>query len=441
MMGRSIHFNLGTDEHGNKVYRTALALAIPPQEHVDRLAAEWKSFCSKFHIAYDSFYRTSSPEHAIQVQAIWEKLQSKGLIYKKPYIGDYCTGCEAFKATKDLIDGKCPDHPKLVLDQVKEENYFFRLSQFREELTTWIQSHPEFLKPKEKLAELTNLIANIDDVSISRVRKECPWGITVPNDSDQTIYVWFDALLNYIIAAGYPNQLQWAETIQICGPDNIKFQAVIFQAFLTALDIPHTKTLLVHGTILDPTGLKQGKSTGNGVDPIDQLEKFGLDAVRYYALAGLNTCTDSSWSEEQLIKTFNTEVCNDWGNMVARTLHLIDTKCQGKIEAPEIEFTKELDWEATEIKNHWLNLEPKAALLKTNAIVRRANAYIDKEKPWANTERQGLVLSNLYHLIVLVNELYSPVLINGTKDVLQGLEAKRKVIAFSKLNGPPTGKL
>lgn len=411
---------------------TAKKLGIDTKLHVNNLATEWLDFCKLFAIDFTSFYRTSSAEHAIKVQSIWNTLANKGLIYKKQYVGRYCIGCEAFKSDKELVEDKCQDHPTLELSAVAETNYFFKLSQFKPALLSWLTAHPEFLIPKDKRPELLNLLDSSEDISISRVSEVCPWGVKVPDDDSQTIYVWFDALLNYIIAAGYPNKLEWENAVQICGPDNLRFQAIIFQAFLIALDIAPTKTLLVHGTILDAHGHKQSKTTGNVISPLDQLSKFGLDAVRYYALAGLNTCTDSAWSEDHLIQCFNNEVCNDWGNTVSRVLHLLDTKCGGELIKGDPNFLTRLEELETIANTAWDELQIKQALAKTNDIVRWASAYIDTEKPWNNPECMQIV-SNLYYLLVTVNKLYSPVLLNGSKLIEVALINKKKVIAFTKL--------
>lgn len=399
---------------------------------MDKLSEQWKEFCELFSINYTSFYRTSTAEHGAKVQDIWKILELKGLIYKKPYVGKYCIGCESFKLDKELVAGKCPDHPTLELVNIEETNYFFKLSLFRETLLKWVSANPNFLLPADKTAELLNLLSASEDISISRTKEACPWGVEVPGDPNQTIYVWFDALLNYIIAAGYPDNLVWENVVQICGPDNLRFQAIIFQAFLEALNIPHTTTLLVHGTILDSQGRKQSKTTGNVIDPIDQLNKYGLDAVRYYALAGLNTYSDSSWSEEQLIQCFNSDICNDWGNTVSRVLHLISTKCNGEVLEVEEAFLTKLKADEAEVIKTWQEFQPKLALAKTNEIVKRASAYIDTEKPWKNANYHQ-VISNLYHLLVVVNNLYSPVLINGTKTISAGILNKSKVITFTKL--------
>lgn len=428
-----VHFNIGLDEHGLKVWSKSQELNISPEEHINNLTTLWKEFCEKFDIQYDSFYKTSDSTHHGKVKIIWQRFVDRGDIYKKSYSGNYCVGCESFKSDKELIDGKCQDHPTTEITIVNEENYFFKLSNYKEALSEWIESNPTFLEPKNKLDELRNLIDGSEDISISRLRKNCPWGVSVPNDDDQVIYVWFDALLNYIFAAGYlTDNFQWDNVIQLCGPDNLRFQAVIFQSFLLSEGIKNTDKLLVHGTILDKDGRKISKSLGNVVDPIEQLEKYGLEAVRYYAIAGLNTYSNSSWDEDDLVKLWNSHIVNEWGNLLSRVLHLIDIKCNGSvtIEADK-SFIDDLYKYKSEVTNLWDKFKVKDALNKTNDIVKYANKYLTDTKPWAS-DTYEVELANLKELLIVVNELYRPVL-NKSDIISEYIKQGKKQIIFNRL--------
>ena len=430
------HFNVGLDEHGLKVWEKANELGITPEQHVDNLTKLWKEFCVKFNIDYDSFYKTSDKSHHDKVQVIWSKFLKNGDIYKAPYKGKYCKGCESAKQDSELVDGKCVDHPTTEIELVEEENYFFKLSKYREPLLKWITDNPNFLEPQSKLEELKNLIIGSDDISISRTKEKCPWGVSVPNDDSQVIYVWFDALLNYIFAAGYlsDGNFKWDNVIQLCGPDNLRFQAVIFQAFLEAEGLKKSDKLLVHGTILDKDGRKISKSIGNVIDPIDQLEKFGLDAVRYYSLAGLSTYSNSNWSEEDLKHLWNSDIVNDWGNLVSRVLHLVDIKCGGRItRLPESEFNDTINKYKDEISTLWNEFKVKDALRKTNELVKFANKYINDVKPWASANCD-VELSNLVALIKTVNILYIPLFGKEKyKEVSRIIETGKKEILFSRI--------
>ena len=428
-----VHFNIGLDEHGLKVWSKANELKISPEIHIKNLTEVWLDFCKKFKIDYDSFYKTSDKSHHDKVKIIWNRFVERGDIYKKSYYGNYCIGCESFKLDKELIDGKCPDHPTTVLNLIEEENYFFKLSKYKDSLSEWIKNTPGFLQPSSKLDELKNLITSSDDISISRLKENCPWGVSVPNDDTQVIYVWFDALLNYIFAAGYLTEdFNWDNVIQLCGPDNLRFQAIIFQSFLESEGIKKTDKLLVHGTILDKNGKKMSKTLGNVVDPFDQLEKFGLDAVRYYTLAGLNTFSDSGWNEEDLVKLFNSDICNDWGNLISRVLHLIDIKSVNICQIDN-HFKIKIDGLVSEVNDLWIDFKVKDALIKTNEIVKFANKYINDEKPWSN-DNYSDVLNNLYYLLRVVNNLYLPVFPDVYPIIEVSLNECKKVILFNKIN-------
>ena len=233
----NVFFNIGSDEHGLKIYEKAKENKVNVKDFVDSNVKNIKEFCSLFNISYDNFYRTTDEKHIKNVYKIWDACLQKGDIYKKKYEGLYCVGCESFKLEKDLVDGKCPDHNKEPI-KISEENYFFKLSNYKEKLLDFIDANPEWLKPKEKINELKNFIKDMEDISISRLREKIFWGIEVPNDPTQLVYVWFDALTNYIAAVGYYDNPKMLEEfwpgVQIFGPDNLRFQCAIFQGMLAS---------------------------------------------------------------------------------------------------------------------------------------------------------------------------------------------------------------
>lgn len=433
-IGDNVHFNVGLDEHGVKVWDKSQELGIPTIEYVSNLTDIWKEFCHKFNIEYDSFYKTSDPKHHENVKIIWSKFVDRGDIYKGFYKGKYCKGCETHKQDSDLVDGKCLDHPTINIEIVEEENYFFRISKYRNSLLEWIGSNPEFLEPKSKLDELKNLIENVSDISVSRSVQKCPWGVSVPGDDSQIIYVWFDALWNYPFAAGYlTDNFNWDDVVQICGPDNLRFQAIIFQSFLESENIKKTGKLLVHGIILDKNGLKISKSIGNVIDPIEQLDKYGLYPVRYYALGGLNTYSDSSWNEDDLKNIWNSEIVNDWGNLVSRVLHLVDIRCDGKLIGPQDEFIDLVLSYEQKIKESWNTFKVKDALRYTNELVKFGNKYINDSKPWSS-ENYISQLSNLIYLLNIINSFYVPVFGKEKFDEISQLIKKgKKHILFGRI--------
>lgn len=439
LLGKDVHLNVGLDEHGLKVWQAAQAKGVTVEEHVTEMTIHWKTFCREFQINYDSFYKTSTPDHHEKVQAVWDKLLAQDDIYKKTYSGKYCVGCEAFKAAKDLdYLGACKDHPTTKIQAVSEENYFFRLTKYVPHLSEWLASSPKFLLPTAARPELVNLIADSGDISISRVRESCPWGVQVPGDESQVMYVWFDALLNYIFAAGYPDKVfdtNWKEVVQLCGPDNLRFQAIIFQSFLAALGLPQTNALLVHGTVVDETGQKMSKSLGNGVDPMEQLNKYGIEAIRYYMLGGLNTYATSSWSETDLVLTYNAQVANDWGNMISRVLHLIDLK---GLTMEQLRVGYDHDF-AAQVLSHkkeallcWESFDVKGAVSWTNQLVKMGNKYINDHKIWASDDYENQ-LSNMYYLLFEAAQLYRPIIPGAYPATVSALKDLKKTVLFAKM--------
>ena len=419
-IGLETYLNIGLDQNGSKILAKSKELGLPVDEYIKNISEIWIESCNQLNIGYDNFYQTSTKEHAVKVQNVWNYFIENGDIYLKEYTGKYCVGCESFKLEKDLIENKCNEHPKNEIQLVSESNYFFNLKKYKDNLFNWLAYGP--LEEVDR-NELVKYLNDYEEISVSRKKTDFTFGIEVPNDSDQIIYVWLDALCNYLFAAndwcGWDN----VEILQVCGNDNLRFQA---------LGNKNSDKIFIHGTILDKNGKKMSKSEGNVVDPIEQLEKYGLNPIRYYTLAGLNTTQNSSWDEEKLISQYNSEICNDWGNLVSRVLHLIDTKLNGETNANLIhnEFTLLVNKLECEIIILWDSLKIKEALQKTNELVKLGNKYINDEKPWGNENFQE-ILNNLYYLIKVVGELYKPVF--PSIPINEVINNKKKVILFEKL--------
>jgi len=437
-----VYFNVGVDEHGSKVYNESVKLNRDVREYCDEQANLWMEFCGRFAIDYSNFYRTSSPHHYKQVQAFWKECVDRGDIYKGTYKGLYCVGCESRKLDKDLINGKCPDHG-VAPEMVDEVNWFFKLTNYKEALRKWLTTDDKFLLPQSKTTELLNLIDEAEDISISRDKKIVPWGVPVPDDDTQTIYVWFEALLNYIMSVNphYPGvsfsesqlfEKYWGDSIQLCGPDNIRFQGCIFQAFLESAGLPHTTRLLVHGTVTGDDGTKMSKTKGNVVDPIDQIEKFGLDAVRYYALGGLSTFYNSAWVEKDLIATCNNDIADNYGNLLYRTMHLRMTK--GFPIGSASDAFKEMVFERTaKARAHWDALNISAAIKEVQEMLVFGNKYMNDREPWKNPDTAEDTLNNLYALLMSATFLLYPVIPDVCSKAQDALEANEKVILFQKI--------
>jgi methionyl-tRNA synthetase len=436
--GYDVFFNTGLDEEGLKIYQKAKSLGKDTQTFLDEMAETWVEAFKKLLIDYDVLYRTSNhPKHADGVQKFWKLCEDKGYIYKKLYKGKYCSGCESYKTDQDLIEGKCLDHFTLDINEVEEENYFFRLTSFKEALFEDINNSKIKLQPQSKMTELISLIENCSDVSISRLRSQLPCGVEVPDDPEHTVYVWFSALCNYFISAGWPDDNfkdNWQNVIQLFGNDNLRFQGVLFQAMLKAADIPCTSKLLMHGTVLDEKGHKMSKTVGNVVDPIIEIEKYGLRAVRYYILAGLNTYQNSPWSSSDLITLHNSDLANDYGNLLSRVIHLLDKQDIVINESIVQESFKKnilnIVDESTELFD---NFELKQGLQKLNQVFKYSNKYITQEEPWKNKETAPVVVNNLVWVFRRVAELYEPFIPGVWVDTCVWIAQKNKEPLFPRI--------
>ncbi len=438
----NVFFNVGTDEHGQKILRKADEEGINVQDFVDKYAQRFKDYCKLFFVEYNSFYRTSSASHSENAKKFWKLCDEKGDIYKKKYSGKYCIGCERFITEKELIDGKCPDHgtePELK----EEENYFFRLSSYREYLLKWLDENPDVLKPKQSTDELKKIISEIEDISISRLKENLPWGIDVPDDPEQVFYVWFDALTNYVIAAGFGTDEEgllqwWSNSVQLFGPDNLRFQGVIWQGMLASVGLPQTSKLLRHGMVLGPDGRKMAKTLGNIISPFDQEKKYGAEIVRFYLLAGLSTFADSVYNEEDLVNMYNSRLANNYGNLLNRVIHLSENKEVeiNEYEKVEKDFKNKVDSFKEEIEKLYEDFEISLAAEKIDQLADFGNKYITKEEPWKKDISKNeceIILNNLSYLLKIVNELYMPIIPISGKKAEEALEKKEKIILFNKL--------
>lgn len=437
----NVYLNVGTDEHGQKIFNKASEEGLDIQEFVDKYANRFKDFCKLFLVEYDNFYRTSDENHHIAAQRFWNICEEKGDVYKKRYSGKYCIGCERYITDKELVDGKCPDH-HTIPEVREEENYFFRLSNYRDILLKWLDENKDFLKPEYKLDELKKFISEAEDISISRLRENLPWGIDVPNDPDQVMYVWFDALTNYVIAIGFgsdENRLkEWWPGIQLCGPDNLRFQGAIWQGMLASVGLEQTSKLLVHGMILGPDGTKMSKSVGNIVSPFDQESKYGAEVVRFYLLTGISTYIDTAYKEDDLVNMYNSRLANNFGNLLNRVIHLSNTKevdinNDGKVEA---EFKSKVDKMVQGIESAYEEYELSSAGQRIDELADYGNKYITEKEPWGkdkSKEETESILNNLSYLLSKVVDLYSPIIPNSCIKASEALKNRSTIILFPKI--------
>lgn len=441
----NVFFNVGTDEHGLKIYQKAQENNQSAQEYVDFYAGRWQEFCELFSISYDSFYRTSDPKHHKLAQKFWEKSSQNGDIYKKKYEGLYCVGCEEFKTEKDLVDGKCPLHNSVPI-KISEENYFFKLSKYREDLLAWLDKNPDVVKPEHKLSELKNWIKNMEDISISRVKEKLPWGIQVPGDSTQVMYVWFDALTNYtnvFFDEDFEDKSKfekWWPGIQFFGPDNLRFQCAIWQSMLLSSGFENSASLLCHGMVLADDGTKMSKSIGNVISPFDQHEKYGTEAVRFYLGAGFPTYSDSSYKDLDLINLYNSHLADNFGNLLNRVIHL-SIKSNSKInnhESVEVDFKNRVDEFSNNYSRLMESFEIQSALQIANELASYGNEYITIQKPWEikdDSQRVEKILNNLSYLLHTLIGLYEPVIPTSSEKAYEHLNKVEPVVLFEKING------
>lgn len=395
--GKQVWFNTGTDEHGQKIYQKAIEEGITPQEYCDRFAQKFKCLKESLNLSYDTFIRTTDEKHIKAAQDFWLACFNNGDIYKKNYQVKYCVGCELEKTDSDLVEGKCPDHPNSELELRDEENYFFRFSKYQEKLLDFYKNNPDFVSPEFRMKEVANFVnSGLADFSISRLKSKMPWGVEVPNDPEQVMYVWFDALVNYI------SVLEWNDTpskefgdfwpgVQVCGKDNLRQQAAMWQAMLMSAGIPNTKKIYVNGFILS-NGVKMSKSMGNVIDPLTWVEEYGTDAVRYFLLSSLSSFEDGDATEERFKEVYTAGLVNGVGNLVARVAAMIE-KAGFEFEVRERETDKEVA-EAVDNYNFALAIE---LIWKK---IKKADAIINEKKAWSLTStEQREVLTELVEII------------------------------------------
>ena len=339
LKGEEVLFNTGTDEHGQKIYEKALENGQSPQEYVDYYAAEFQKLKSAFNLSYDRFIRTTDPGHISAAQEFWRRCEAAGDIYKKAYQVRYCVGCELEKTDSDLEDGKCPLHPNMELQLIDEENYFFRFSNYSDRLLALYKGQEDFVVPRMRVNELTSLIERegLQDFSISRLKEKMPWGIEVPGDDTQVMYVWFDALVNYISTLGWPTDTETFEkfwpVVQFAGKDQVRQQAAMWQAMLMSVGLPTSRQIFIHGFITSG-GQKMSKSLGNTIDPLEYVERYGADAVRYVLLRHIHPFEDSDLTKERFEELYTANLVNGLGNLVARVMKLAETNLEAPIERP-----------------------------------------------------------------------------------------------------------
>ena len=424
MEGASVHFQMGNDENTIKVSQRAEELGLAPKPYVDDMANQFKEVWQALEISFDDFIQTSEERHKIGCRKFIQAVYDAGDIYKKSYQGLYCDGCEAYKTEKELVNGRCPDHPNVPLREISEENYFFKLSAFQDRLLAHYEANPGFIQPESRRNEIMNLVTSgLQDVSITR--RGFTWGIPVPFDPDQTIYVWFDALLNYITAVGYGSddarfQRLWPADVHVIGKDITRFHCALWPAMLMSAGLPLPKQVFAHGFVYNK-GAKISKSAGTAIDPMDVFRKHGSDAFRYYFMKECPFGGDGNFSEERFAEVYNSDLADNLGNLYSRVLAMCVKYFGGTLDGSAAIDTNEwragldLDALVADLGERVGSFEYNVALQRIwQEVLSAANRYIEVTSPFklvkTDPEACKEVLVNLAEAIRVTAILTKPFL-------------------------------
>jgi len=445
-LGDEVFFNTGTDEHGLKIFRKAEELGIDVQKYCDEKAENFKKLKETLNLTFDNFIRTTDEHHVKAAQEFWKICEKNGDIYKKQYKIKYCVGCELEKTDSELVDGKCPLHPNMEIEIIEEENYFFRFSRYQEKLLKLYEENPDFVLPKKRFNEIRSFVEmGLEDFSISRLKEKMPWGIPVPGDDGQIMYVWFDALVDYISALGWPtsakasagkpsNFEKFWPGYQLCGKDNLRQQSAMWQAMLMSAGLSASKQIFVNGFIT-AKGEKMSKSLGNTIDPQDMVVKFGIDGTRYLLLSYGNFGEDTDLSWELLTEKYNADLANGLGNLLSRVITLAQ---KDNFSAQGGSLPRR---QAGAFGGQFLdlinNVEFGQALDYIWKIIRDNNKYIEENKPWELVnnypEKFKEIMEKLLNDLGLISKLLTPFMPEASEKIKKALETKKVEPLFQRI--------
>ncbi|MFA5247832.1 MAG: methionine--tRNA ligase [Patescibacteria group bacterium] len=460
LIGDEVFFNTGTDEHGQKIYEKAKAAGKDTLEYCDEYAAKFGALKEALGLTYNSFIRTTDKHHIEAAQAFWKLCEASGDIYKKQYQVKYCVGCELEKTDSELVDGKCPLHPNAELELIDEENYFFKFSKYQKPLLDLYKNNPEFVKPSERFNEIKSFVERgLQDFSISRLASKMPWGIPVPGDETQVMYVWFDALVNYVSCLGWPchcervnkfgaeessdlclcnkdecNYKRYWPGLQVCGKDNLRQQTAMWQSMLMSAGLPTSKQVLVFGFIT-ANGQKMSKSLGNTINPIDLVAKYGVDATRYFLLREIKPFSDSDFSFEKFETLYNAELANGIGNLAARVSNLlekngIETNLKKINFVGPLELEKETEESFSFYVNFHLKMSEYAFDEAIGILIKKAadcDVFLAEKKPWKMDSKEEIkkVLEPVAQDILDIAYLLAPFMPTTSEKLIKQFSEKQ----------------
>jgi methionyl-tRNA synthetase len=443
LRGSEVFFNTGTDEHGLKIYQKAAELGKTPQEYCDESAKPFLELKEKLGLSFDNFIRTTDEHHIAAAQEFWKRCDKNGDIYKKIYKAKYCVGCELEMTDSQLVNGRCPFHPNKDVEIIEEENYFFRFSKYQQPLMDFYNANPDFVIPEGRFNEIKSFVSQgLQDFSISRVKEKMPWGIPVPGDDGQVMYVWFDALVNYISCLNWPEDENkfaelwgtkvWRNAIQVAGKDNLRQQNAMWQAMLMSAGLPNSKQVFIHGFVT-ADGQKMSKSLGNVIDPVDLVDKYGTDAVRYFMLRELPPTEDGDFSYVKFEERYNADLAKGIGNLAARVTTI--GKKIGAVISEDGSLNPEIKTEIQSAKNILTSsieeYKFNEALAGIWKLINFCDRYIEKTQPWKTKDIAAV--GDLLFVLARIAEMIEPFIPHAAEKIKALLAGQETGILFPKI--------